>query len=46
MRIAISAMTRRTTISKLQLADAVKNDATTHFLQQRYLIAACASAHA
>jgi hypothetical protein len=30
----------RTTISKVQLADAVKNDASTGFLQQRYLIAA------
>lgn len=40
IRIAISAMHKKDHDLEVQLADAVKNDATTHFLQQRYLIAA------
>src|SRR5271155_4964620 len=39
-RIAISAVRKQDTALEVQLADAVKNDATTQFLQQRYLIAA------
>jgi multidomain signaling protein FimX len=40
IRIAISALRKKDTALEVQLADAVKNDATTQFLQQRYLIAA------
>jgi PAS domain S-box-containing protein/diguanylate cyclase (GGDEF)-like protein len=40
IRIAISAMHKKDHDLEVQLADAVKNDATTHFLQQRYLVAA------
>jgi diguanylate cyclase (GGDEF)-like protein/PAS domain S-box-containing protein len=40
IRIAISALRKKDTALEVQLADAVKNDATTQFLQQRYLIVA------
>jgi multidomain signaling protein FimX len=40
IRIAISAHSKQDRDLELQLADAVRNDATTGFLQQRYLIAA------
>jgi PAS domain S-box-containing protein/diguanylate cyclase (GGDEF)-like protein len=40
VRIAISATHKKDHDLEVQLADAVKNDATTRFLQQRYLIAA------
>jgi diguanylate cyclase (GGDEF)-like protein/PAS domain S-box-containing protein len=40
IRIAISASHKKDHDLEVQLADAVKNDATTRFLQQRYLIAA------
>ncbi len=40
MRIAIAALQKKDRDLEVQLADAVKNDATTQFLQQRYLIAA------
>jgi PAS domain S-box-containing protein/diguanylate cyclase (GGDEF)-like protein len=40
VRIAISALHKKDRNLEGQLADAVKNDATTHFLQQRYLVAA------
>ena len=40
IRIAISALHKKDTALEVQLADAVKNDATTQFLQQRHLIAA------
>ncbi len=40
IRIAISAVRKKDRDLEVQLADAVKNDATTQFLQQRYLIAA------
>jgi diguanylate cyclase (GGDEF)-like protein/PAS domain S-box-containing protein len=40
VRIAISALPKKDRDLELQLADAVQNDATTQFLQQRYLIAA------
>ena len=40
VRIAISALRKKDHDLEVQLADAVKNDATTQFLQQRYLIAA------
>jgi diguanylate cyclase (GGDEF)-like protein/PAS domain S-box-containing protein len=40
VRIAISAMHKKDHDLEVQLADAVKNDASTRFLQQRYLIAA------
>jgi multidomain signaling protein FimX len=40
IRIAISSLRKKDTALEVQLADAVKNDATTQFLQQRYLIAA------
>ncbi len=40
IRIAISAMHKKDHDLELQLADAVKNDASTRFLQQRYLVAA------
>ena len=40
VRIAISALRKKDRDLELRLADAVKNDATTQFLQQRYLIAA------
>jgi PAS domain S-box-containing protein/diguanylate cyclase (GGDEF)-like protein len=40
IRIAISSLRRKDTALEVQLADAVKNDATTQFLQQRYLVAA------
>ena len=40
VRIAISALHQKGRDLESQLADAVKNDATTQFLQQRYLIAA------
>jgi PAS domain S-box-containing protein/diguanylate cyclase (GGDEF)-like protein len=40
VRIAISALHKKAGDLEVQLADAVKNDATTQFLQQRYLIAA------
>src|SRR5258708_19071784 len=40
VRIAISALHKKSGDLEVQLADAVKNDATTQFLQQRYLIAA------
>src|SRR5271165_5089994 len=39
-RISIPARTHKDHDREMQLADAIKNDATTHFLQQRYLIAA------
>ena len=40
IRIAISAMHKKDHDLEVQLADAVKNDASTRFLQQRYLVAA------
>jgi PAS domain S-box-containing protein/diguanylate cyclase (GGDEF)-like protein len=40
IRIAISAMRKKDTALEVQLADAMKNDASTQFLQQRYLVAA------
>jgi multidomain signaling protein FimX len=40
VRIAISAMHKKDNDLEVQLAEAVKNDATTQFLQQRYVIAA------
>jgi diguanylate cyclase (GGDEF)-like protein/PAS domain S-box-containing protein len=40
VRISISAMPRKDHDLEIQLADAVKNDASTRFLQQRYLVAA------
>jgi diguanylate cyclase (GGDEF)-like protein/PAS domain S-box-containing protein len=40
VRIAISAMHKKDHDLEVQLADAVKNDASTRFLQQRYLIEA------
>ncbi len=40
VRIAISARNKQDINLELQLADAVRNDATTGFLQQRHLIAA------
>ena len=40
IRIAISATHKKDHNLEMQLADAVKNDASTRFLQQRYLIAA------
>ena len=40
MRISIPARNKEDRDLEVQLADAVKNDATTRFLQQRYLIAA------
>jgi multidomain signaling protein FimX len=40
IRIAISALRKKDTALEVQLADAVKNDATTQFLQQRHMIAA------
>jgi diguanylate cyclase (GGDEF)-like protein/PAS domain S-box-containing protein len=40
IRIAISATQKKDRNLEMQLADAVKNDASTRFLQQRYLIAA------
>jgi diguanylate cyclase (GGDEF)-like protein/PAS domain S-box-containing protein len=40
VRIAISALHKKDRDLEVQLEDAVKNDATTQFLQQRYLIAA------
>jgi multidomain signaling protein FimX len=40
VRIAISAVRKKDRDLELQLADAVQNDVTTQFLQQRYLIAA------
>jgi diguanylate cyclase (GGDEF)-like protein/PAS domain S-box-containing protein len=40
IRIAISARNKQDRDLELQLADAVRNDATTGFLQQRHLIAA------
>src|SRR6202522_2965348 len=40
IRISISARHKKDHDLELQLADAVKNDASTRFLQQRYLIAA------
>jgi diguanylate cyclase (GGDEF)-like protein/PAS domain S-box-containing protein len=40
IRIAISATHKKDHNLEVQLADAVKNDASTRFLQQRYLIAA------
>ena len=47
IRISISAQHKKDVDLELRLADAVKNDASTRFLQQRYLIAAvrerCAS---
>ncbi len=39
-RISIPARANKDHDLEMQLADAVKNDSTTHFLQQRYLIAA------
>jgi len=39
-RISIPARNNKDHDLEVQLADAIKNDATTHFLQQRYLIAA------
>src|SRR5271166_3376907 len=39
-RISIPARANKDHDLEMQLADAVKNDASTHFLQQRYLIAA------
>ncbi len=40
VRIAISATQKKDRDLEVQLADAVKNDASTRFLQQRYMIAA------
>jgi multidomain signaling protein FimX len=40
IRIAISALHKKDHDLEVQLADAVQNDASTHFLQQRYLITA------
>src|ERR1700691_2526617 len=40
IRIAISAAHKKDHDLEVQLADAVKNDASTRFLQQRYLVAA------
>src|SRR6202046_1043110 len=40
VRIAIAALHKKDGDLEMQLADAVKNDATTQFLQQRYVIAA------
>jgi multidomain signaling protein FimX len=40
VRIAISAVRKKDRDLEVQLADAVQNDASTQFLQQRYLIAA------
>jgi PAS domain S-box-containing protein/diguanylate cyclase (GGDEF)-like protein len=40
IRIAISATHKKDRDLEVELADAVKNDASTRFLQQRYLIAA------
>src|SRR6202166_3602728 len=40
VRIAISALRKKDRDLEVRLADAVQNDATTQFLQQRYLIAA------
>src|SRR5271155_1619925 len=40
IRIAISALRQQDTALEVQLADAVKNDASTRFLQQRYFVAA------
>ncbi len=40
VRIAISAMHKKDHDLEVQLADAVQNDASTRFLQQRYLIGA------
>ena len=40
IRIAISARSKQDRDLELQLADAVRNDATTGFLQQRHLLAA------
>jgi multidomain signaling protein FimX len=40
IRIAISALHKKDHDLEVQLADAVKNDASTRFLQQRYLVAA------
>jgi diguanylate cyclase (GGDEF)-like protein/PAS domain S-box-containing protein len=40
IRIAISALHKKDRALEVQLADAVKNDATTQFLQQRYLTTA------
>jgi PAS domain S-box-containing protein/diguanylate cyclase (GGDEF)-like protein len=40
IRIAISALHKKDHDLEVQLADAVQNDASTRFLQQRYLIAA------
>ncbi len=40
IRIAISARDQKDHDLEVQLADAVKNDATTGYLQQRYLVAA------
>ncbi|HSZ10088.1 MAG TPA: EAL domain-containing protein [Steroidobacteraceae bacterium] len=40
VRIAISALHKKDRDLEVQLEDAVKNDATTRFLQQRYLVAA------
>jgi diguanylate cyclase (GGDEF)-like protein/PAS domain S-box-containing protein len=40
VRIAIAALQKKDRDLEMQLADAVKNDATTQFLQQRYVIAA------
>jgi len=40
IRIAISATHKKGHDLEMQLADAVKNDASTRFLQQRYLVAA------
>ena len=42
-RISIPARNRKDHDLELQLADAVKNDASTRFLQQRYLSRRCAS---
>src|SRR5580658_1891000 len=40
VRIAISALHKKDRDLEVQLADAVKNDASTRYLQQRYLVAA------
>ncbi|HEX3395964.1 MAG TPA: EAL domain-containing protein [Steroidobacteraceae bacterium] len=40
VRIAISALPKKDRDLEVQLSDAVKNDATTQFLQQRYLLTA------
>jgi multidomain signaling protein FimX len=40
IRIAISALHKKDHDLEVQLSDAVKNDASTRFLQQRYLVAA------